>query len=118
MHGRWGCRNTWIGRIFLNHFIIKKPGQGGRCLRLHRDTLLQLSCIFIDKAEQYMLTAHALTGMANTRVLCLHPGIDNSFECGHTISTLGSIKAFEPVHGSILSAERNVASASRYCISF
>src|SRR2546421_10855434 len=95
----------WAGGMFLNNFIIKKPGQGRRRLRLEGHPLLQFSCILIDKAEQDMLTTYALTCLTNTWMLRFHPGIDHSLKGRHTISTLRAIKALEPVHGPILSIQ-------------
>jgi hypothetical protein len=95
----------WVGWVFLTNFIIKKAWQSSRCLRLLGHSLLQFSCILVDKAEQDMLTPYTLASMTNTWVLQLHPGIDHSLKGRHIISTMGAIKALEPVHNAILSVQ-------------
>ena len=69
------------------------------------DALLQFPCVFVDKAKQDMVTPHGLAKLTDARMFGLHPGIDHPFKGGHAVSTMSAIKAFEPVHILVLSAD-------------
>src|SRR6266702_3203843 len=106
LYRRWCYGNLWVGRMFTGIHTIKKPGSAGR-LCTSGDTLFQFPCIFIDKTEQDMVTPHGLASMTDARMFGLHPGIDHPFKGGHAVSTLSAIKAFEPVHILVLSAQQS-----------
>lgn|SRR5581483_740752 len=97
MRWRRGRRNARPGGPVIDEVILKKARHSRHgCLR--RDALLQFARLFIDKAQENVITAQRLADMAYARLLCFHPGIDYDFERGHIIPALRAIKAFEPVH--------------------
>ena len=92
--GRGNARSCWP---IIDEVILKETWHGRHgCLR--RDALLQFARLFIDKAQENVITAQRLTDVAYARLLCFHPGVDYDLERGHIIPALRAIKAFEPVH--------------------
>src|SRR5579884_781331 len=93
-----GATGTIIDKIVIVEEARKRAG-----LRLGRDAPFQFSRFLKHEAEQDMFPSHGLAHVPNARPLRLHPCIDHRFQSGHTITTLGAIKAFKPVHAHSLS---------------
>src|SRR5581483_2032425 len=102
VHRRGRRGNATTSRLIIDKIFLKIPGHG-RGLRLNGETLFHFARLFIDKAEQDMVSSHALAHMTNARMFGLHPGVDQLLQRVHTVATASAIKAFKFVHFFILS---------------